>query len=165
MPIKVKVKMTEKTMYDFLLYNHYTKFSGIFATILGAFVIILAIYNGMKGNVNTTVGLIFLAVVVLFTEPLSLKSSAKRQVSKIKMFQKPLVYTFSDEGLCVTQGKDRAMNDWNSFIKVVSTKHSLILYVTRVRAIILPREELAENYGPIVEIIRKNVEAKKIKIK
>lgn len=164
MSIKIKVQMTEKAMYHFLLHNYYSKFSGIFGTALGIFVFALAVLSGVEGNYSTTVLFGFLTVILLFMEPFSLKSAAKRQIKNSEMFQKPLIYTFSEEGLSVEQDEEKAMNNWDNFMKIVATKQIMILYVTRVRAIIIPKEDLKDDYQAVVEIIKKNV-PKKVKVK
>ena len=81
------------------------------------------------------------------------------------MFQEPLEYEISEEGITVSQHEESALNEWKDFAKVVSTSKSLILYITRVRAIILPREAMGDDYMKVVEMISKNVPAKRVKIR
>ena len=50
-------------------------------------------------------------------------------------------------------------------MRVVSTSKSLVIYITRVRAIILPKEAMGDDYPAVVELISKNVPAKKVKIR
>ena len=81
------------------------------------------------------------------------------------MFQKSLEYEVTENGISVTQDGQSAENSWENIMKVVSTSKSLVIYITRVRAIILPKESMGEDYMAVVEIISKNVPAKKVKIR
>ena len=46
-----------------------------------------------------------LAALFLVVTPVSLKGKAKTQVQRTKMFQKPLEYELSEEGVTVRQGE------------------------------------------------------------
>ena len=81
------------------------------------------------------------------------------------MFQKPLEYEVTEKGLTVTQNGQSAENTWDNIMRVVSTSKSLIIYITRMRAIILPKESMGDDYMAVVELISKNVPAKKVKIR
>ena len=81
------------------------------------------------------------------------------------MFQKPLQYEITEKGISVTQNGESAENTWDHIMRVVSTSKSLVIYITRVRAIILPKESMGDDYPAVVELISKNVPAKKVKIR
>lgn len=165
MSIKFEVKMTEKAMYDFLLYHSYTHMAGLVGALLGIMSLALAVNHGLQGDVQGAGLFGIMAFVVIFMEPVNLRQTAKRQVKQTKMFQQPLLYEVSDEGLTVRQNGMEERNPWDNFTKVVSTGKSLILYVTRVRAIILPKESMGDDYMAVVETISKHVPAKKVKIR
>ena len=165
MSIKFEVKMTDKIMYDFLLYHSYTSASGLFATLIGVGCFILAVYKGVNGDSQSAVLFGALGAMLLFSTPFTLKSSAKNQVKNTEMFQKPLEYEVTEKGLTVTQSGQSAENTWDNIMRVVSTSKSLIIYITRMRAIILPKEAMGDDYMAVVELISKNVPAKKVKIR
>ncbi len=165
MSIKFEVKMTDKIMYDFLLYHSYTSASGLFATLIGVGCFILAVYKGVNGDSQSAILFGALGAMLLFSTPFTLKSSAKNQVKNTEMFQKPLEYEVTEKGLTVTQNGQSAENTWDNIMRVVSTSKSLIIYITRMRAIILPKESMGDDYMAVVELISKNVPAKKVKIR
>lgn len=165
MSIKIEVKMTDKAMYDFMLYHNYTHASGLFGAMLGVVCLGLAINNGINGQISSACILGLMAFIMICMEPINLKQTAKRQVKTTEMFQQPLHYELSDEGLKVEQNGQSETNPWENFMKAVSTNTSLILYVTRVRAIILPKESLGEDYMAVVEMISTHMPAKKVKIR
>ena len=157
--------MTDKIMYDFLLYHSYTSASGLFATLIGVGCFILAVYKGVNGDSQSAILFGALGAMLLFSTPFTLKSSAKNQVKNTEMFQKPLEYEVTEKGLTVTQNGQSAENTWDNIMRVVSTSKSLIIYITRMRAIILPKESMGDDYMSVVELISKNVPAKKVKIR
>ncbi len=161
MSIKFEVKMTDKIMYDFLLYHSYTSPSGLFATLVGVGCLMFSINKGMNGDSQSAIMLGALAAMLLISTPFTLKTSAKNQVKSSEMFQKSLEYEVTENGISVTQDGQSAENSWENIMKVVSTSKSLVIYITRVRAIILPKESMGEDYMAVVEIISKNVPAKK----
>lgn len=165
MAIKFKVKMTEKAMYDFMLYHNYSRLSGIIQAVTGAAILILAAYRGISGSSEGIMLWVGVGLLLLFMTPISLKMSAKNQVKNTKMFQEPLHYEISEEGVSVSQNGETAVNAWEEFAKAVSTEQSLILYITRVRAIILPKESMGDDYMAVVEMISTHMPANKVKIR
>ena len=57
------------------------------------------------------------------------------------------------------------MNKWEEFDKAVSTQKSVILYITRVRAIIFPKECMGEQYEEVLKMIHTHMPASKVKIR
>lgn len=165
MTVKFKVKMTDKIMYNFLLYHNYTSMTGLVGTILGVLLLGVAVAKGTAGDMQTAILFFAISVFVLMSTPMTLKATAKNQVKNTPMFQEPLEYEISEKGIMVSQNEESALNEWKDFAKVVSTSNSLILYITRVRAIILPREAMGDDYMKVVEMISKNVPAKRVKIR
>lgn len=165
MSIKFEVKMTEKVMYDFMLYHNYTHPSGMISALVGIAMLVAAGYRAANGQTDGIMLYIGLGLIMLLMTPLSLKNVAKSQVKRTKMFQEPLQYEVSETGVTVAQNGEKATNEWNNFMKVVSTNKSLILYMTRVRAIILPKESMGNDYMAVVEMISKHVQPQKVKIR
>lgn len=165
MTVKFNVKMTDKIMYDFLLYHNYTSMTGLVGAILGVLLLGVAVMKGTAGDIQTAILFFAISIFVLMSTPMTLKATAKNQVKNTPMFQEPLEYEISDEGIMVSQNEESALNEWKEFEKIISTSKSLILYITRVRAIILPRESMGDDYMKVVEMISKNVPAKRVKIR
>ncbi|WP_461810551.1 YcxB family protein [Faecalimonas sp.] len=165
MIVKFNVKMTDKIMYDFLLYHNYTSMTGLVGAILGILLLGVAVMKGAAGDIQTAILFFAISIFVLMSTPMTLKATAKNQVKNTPMFQEPLEYEISEEGIMVSQNEESALNEWKEFEKVISTSKSLILYITRVRAIILPREAMGDDYMKVVEMISKNVPAKRVKIR
>ena len=140
MNIKFEVKMTKKAMFDFMLYTSYTSLSGIIGVIFGGVTLVLGIRQCMFGSYSTAATFFLFAAIFLIGNPLHLKARAAEQVMRSPMFQKPISYELNEEGIRISQDEQSVLNEWGDFRKAVSTGQSVIIYVTKVRALIFPRE-------------------------
>lgn len=165
MAVKFEVKMTDKIMYDFLLYHTYTHMSGLLGAIIGVLALGMGIHYLLAGDTMAAMPAFIFAVLFLIVTPVSLKGKAKTQVQRTKMFQKPLQYELTEEGVTVRQDDLEVTNKWGDFSKAVSTNHAVILYVTRMRALIFPRESMGEQYEPAVKMISTHMPPKNVKIR
>lgn len=165
MEVKFDVKMTKKAMTDFMLYTSYTSLNGIMGVILGGILLWLGIRQCMQGAYSNA-GIFFLfAGVLLVGNPLQTKARAAEQVAKTPMFKKPITYELTEEGVRISQDDQSVVNEWKDFQKAVSTNQSIILYITKIRAIIFPREALGEQYAAAVQMISTHMPPKKVKIR
>ena len=158
MNIKFEVKMTKKAMFDFMLYTSYTSLSGIVGVIFGG-------VQCMFGSYSTAATFFLFAAIFLIGNPLHLKARAAEQVMRSPMFQKPISYELNEEGIRISQDEQSVLNEWGDFRKAVSTGQSVIIYVTKVRALIFPRESLGEQYAAAVQMISTHMPAKKVNIR
>lgn len=165
MSIKFEVKMTTKSMFDFMLYHNYTHLSGLGGAVLGVIGVWLGISNVTKGNAQAAIIGFAVAALFLVLTPWTTRQTAKRQVKNTPMFQKPLEYEMNEEGIVVRQDDAEATNKWEDVVKVVSTNHSILVYISRMTALILPRESLGEEYANAVKMISTHVAPKKVNIR
>ena len=165
MSVKFEVKMTDKIMYDFMLYHTYTHMSGLLGAIIGVISVGLGIKFIAAGDTVSAMPAFIFAILFLIVTPVSLKGRAKTQVQKAKMFQKPLEYEMTEEGVTVRQDDLEATNKWDEFAKAVSTNQAIILYVTRVRALIFPKESMGDQYEAAVKMISTHMPPSKVKIR
>lgn len=165
MSVKFNVKMTEKYMYDFMLYHNYSHISGLFGAIVGVFALGIGINSVAKGDMTTAALCFLVAFMFLVTTPSTMKAKAKQQVKNAETFQKPLEYELTEEGVTVRQEEAENTIAWGDFWKAVSTNNSVILYVTRVRALIFPKECMGDQYEEAVKMIHTHMPPAKVKIR
>lgn len=165
MSVKFDVKMTKNAMFDFMLYTSYTSLSGIAGAVLGGAGAIFGIQKIAAGDLTGATPFILVAIFFLIGTPLSTWMRAAEQVLKTPMFQKPITYEFTEEGVEISQDGQKVLNEWVNFQKAVSTNKSIILYVTKIRALILPKESLGEQYVAAVQVISAHMTPKKVKIR
>ena len=136
MSVKVEVNMKEEYMVDFMLHHTYRTFAGILGVIIGVGAAGLGVLTLLSGDFQAAFPPILIAILFLIVTPRNTINRAKQQVKKSEMFQNTLEYEFTEEGVTVRQGELEALSEWNEFMKVMETKKSIVLYVTRLRAII-----------------------------
>lgn len=165
MTVKFDVKMTEKAMYDFMLHTTYTSLNGIMGVILGGITLYLGIRQTMNGVYPAAATFFLIAIFFLVGTPLNMKAKSSEQVKKSPMFQKPITYELTEEGVQISQEDQSTLNEWGNFQKAVSTDTSIILYVTKVRALIFPKKALGEQYAAAVKMISTHMSPRKVKIR
>lgn len=165
MSVKFTVKMTEKYMYDFYLYNSYTSISGLLGPLLGVVAFMMAVNSYLEAGFSAAMPGVLVAILFLIISPIQLKSRAKMQVQQSEMFKKPLEYELNETGVVVRQDDLEAISQWGDFAKAVSTQKSVILYLNRVRAFILPKECMGDQYEEVLKMIHTHMPPSKVKIR
>lgn len=165
MSVKFDVQMTAKAMYNFMVHHTYTQFSGILSVIFGIVSVVFAVARVSAGNVEgSLIFFVFGALFIVYT-PVNLWFRSKKQVKMTPSFQKPITYELTESGVIVSQEDQSTENKWEDFVKAVSTGQVLVLYITRVRAIIFPKEQLGEQYTAVVQMISTHMPPDKVKIR
>ena len=139
--------------------------NGLIGAIFGVVVLGLGIRAMAQGDYTAGMMFFFFAAVFLVMTPLTLKSKAKAQVKTTPMFQKPITYELTEEGITISQEDQQTEVKWEEFQKAVSTNRTLILYITRVRALVFPKEALGEQYTAAVQMISTHMAPAKVKIR
>lgn len=152
------VTITVSVLYDYFLRHVYSSFSGMFGTMVGAFMIIVYLMRGLS------VLYLICGIVVMLYLPCSLYLTAKRQ-SLQESFKTPLHYAFYENGVEVSQNDVRQMQKWEDMVKAVSTSQSIILYTGKNAASIFPRKDLKDDSMGLIQVISTHMDAKKVKIK
>lgn len=165
MSVKFEVKMTDKIMYDFMLYHNYSSIGGLLSAIVGCFALGFGIHDMIVGDALWAMPMFVIAAILVIMPPISMRSKAKMQVKVTPMFKKPLSYEMNEEGVLVSQEELQTLNKWEDFTKAASTNRSIILYLSRVRAIVFPKEALGEQYEEVMKMIHTHIPPKKVKIR
>lgn len=153
---KITVQITKETLYDFLLYHAYSKFSGFMANILGFAIIFLGVFSYVSGRTGR-VGLIcYIVAAVLFIAytPILLKRRAKTQVQTNPEYNQPVEYIFSEEeGITARwEGGDRHI-DWMQMERAVVAPKTIGIYYGKDEAMILPKKDFGDEFLPIYQMI------------
>lgn len=163
--ITVEVKIDVGDMYNFFMYHTYSKMSGVFSIIFGFAMIGLMFLTYGQVPIGQSYLYVLFGIFFIIFNPINFYAKAYKLVKKTPMFQESIFYTFNQEGITTKQNKESATVKWEEVQKVVHSKRSIIVYVSRVRANIIPKQAIGDNYNSLLEIIRNNVESVKVKIK
>lgn len=154
---KITVHMTKETLYDFLLFHAYSKFSGFLTNILGLAIIFLGISMYVTGRTSAwrLVFYVVAAVAFLGYTPFLLKVRAKKQVEINPEYNAPVEYTFSDEeGISAKRADGQVRTfTWEEIIRAVVTPKTIGIYYEEERALIIPKQDFGEEFAPIFQMI------------
>lgn len=165
MSIKFNVQIKEKHIVDFQLHHSRTHFAGIFGFVATFVCLGIGVWDILNGHISDSFIWLASSGILYFFPRQQLKAKAKRQIKSSEMFQHELEYEFNDTGFIVRQGDMVVKNEWEAVEKAMSTKMSIILYMSRVRAIIFPKKYIGDQYEELVKLIRENMPKEKVKIR
>ena len=164
MSAEFEVTITDKDMYRFNLYHAYHGFQGIFSTLIGIWVLIVAAVTFGSAKPFYTVFYIVVGIVFLVYVPGTLYLRSKSQIASSDVLKQALHYKVDDAGVHVSQGDQSADLEWKQIYKMVSTKSQLLIYSSRVNAYIIPKEAIKEQYETIVGLAVNHLEGYRLKM-
>lgn len=155
--IKVKVKMNQGMLYDFLMYHAYHSMSGIFGTLFGLFWIGFGIVK--RQSIDSSMLLLYIGMGLLFVfyMPVTLWFRANMQMKSNQSLNIPLNYSFNEEGMTLRQEKESATLSWDHVSKVCKSRKNLFIYTGIRNSSILPLKEIGDQYGELKSLIEKKV--------
>lgn len=155
---EVDVHMTASVLYDYMLRHTYMSLTGPIATVLGLMCIMFFVKNG-------SVLYLLAGIVIIAYLPWNLFLNAKRQTLTNEAFKKPLHYSFTKDGIFVSQDGRTEMQRWENMHKAVSTGKSVIVYTSKINASVFPRKDLGNEVSVLLEILCRHMDPKKVKFK
>ncbi|HAV01084.1 MAG TPA: hypothetical protein DCW47_07865 [Lachnospiraceae bacterium] len=157
MSVEFDVRMNTSKMYDYMLYQIFTSFSGILGEAVGL-LLIVGFFLSHK--------IIYLiaGIVIVFYLPAALYAQAKKQMQS-PAFKEPQHYKLTDEGIEITVCDQSDSAPWEAVAKVVSTRKNIILYTNKIRASLFPFEDLGDKKDKVIEMISTHVDPKKVNIR
>lgn len=165
MTTEFDVTITSKDMYRFNMYHAYHGFQGIFATVIGILVLIVAGATFGKIEMMYTVLYFVFGLIFLIYVPVSLYMRSKQQILSSEVLRQSLHYKVDEEGVHVSQNDQTADLLWNQIYKVVSTKSNLLIYSSRVNAYVIPRNAISKEYETVAQLATKHLEKYRLKLK
>lgn len=163
MPIEFDVNLTEKDMYRFNLHHAYTGSQGILATLIALAVLAMAFVTRGRVSTGYTVLYFVFGLVFLVYMPITLWFRSKSLMKRLPVLRERIQYLVDAAGVHVTIGEESAELPWDMIYRMVSTKHNLLLYSTRINAYVIPRSQLGDNYEPLAALAREHLERFRVK--
>lgn len=157
MEMEFDVRITKTDLYDYQIHHAYTSPSGLFGTIVGCLFLLGFL------NTRTPLFLIIGAFVILYF-PWMLHIKAATQAA-LPVFQKPLHYRLSEEGLEISTEDEKQLVPWERITKASATGKTVLLYTSKVNAFLFPKRELGERCGELVRMISRYVPSDKVEIR
>ena len=124
MKAKFSIKVTQRNMYNFMMYYAYHGVSGIFSIVAAAALLGLAVWSGTHGGENTWLYALF-GVLFAVYQPWTLFIHSAKQVTSNPVFKKPLVYEVNEAGITVRQDDTENELPWSA----VTGKRNAFIWV------------------------------------
>ena len=164
MPVKVEIRLDAQSMTEFMIYHIYTGGVGILTLVLGVLNVALTVVFAMQKDFLLMALFLFFAVMIWIAFPWFIKNKVTKQMQHSRRLNVPVTYTFDGDGIETVTPDGSGKASWGKFKRAVSRKSILILYDATKRAIILPVDQLGENYTNIVDLIYANMPAYAVRI-
>ena len=157
MPLEFDVKLEPKDMYRFNMYQTYSGFSGLSSILFAIALFGLAIYTYGEVSLPNTIMYVGVGIMMLVYMPSTLWLRAKQSIKASPVLSNTLHYMVDADGFTVTQGEASGVLAWKQIYKMVSTKHLVLVYSTRINAYVIPRRQLDEQYLPLAKLAREKL--------
>ena len=153
-----------KHLPDFKIYHNYHSVSGIATLLFG--VIMLVVFVISIGQVNVTYSLMtgFFGLFFTVYTPIGMILKTKKQIKKNPAFGEPIKYTVSEQKIIVSQADIQEELKWDDIYKIKSTGKCFVIYVTSIRANIIPFECVGTQAEHFLAIARKKLAPFQIKV-
>lgn len=165
METEFDITLTQKDMYRFNLYHSYSGMHGISSIIMAVLIFLVA--GKTYGSIETSYTILYVAfgIIFLFYLPISLYVSAGRRIKLTETLRLPLHYKIDKDGVHTSQNGASADLPWEQIYKIVSTKHSVLIYSNRINAYVIPKDQLTGQYEKICEIAKAHLPKYRCKLK
>lgn len=158
------INLTPEDMYHFNMHHIYTSFQGISSIVIGILIMGIAIASMKNTDVPSTILYLFVGAFIILYNPLTLKGRTRRQFQKNEILSHTLHFTIDEEGIQTSQGEQTAELPWKQMYRVVKTKHSVLVYSTRINAYVLPLNQIGNHYEGFKKIAEMQLEKHRIKM-
>lgn len=152
--ISVDIKIGTGDMFYFFIRHNYFCLSGIIGLCISFGAFFLFIIRFQQYEMPAKCLLIVISLLFTVVQPLQLLLKAANQIKRTPMFQEPIQYTFRSDGLELSQKDQNGVIPWEQIMKIIDTNSHMIIYITRMRAYIFPKNQM-HDLEKIKEIIYK----------
>lgn len=159
-----ETEITAKYLMDFKVYHNYHSVSGIAALLLGIIALVICVVSINQVNISYTLMMGFFGLFFTVYTPISMKLKVNRQIKSVPALAEPVKYVVTEEKITLSQGEVCEELLWDDIFKIKCTGKSLILYITSVRANIIPLSCLGNQAETFIKIARKKLRPFQIKI-
>lgn len=147
------IKLSAKELWQFSMYHSYRAHLGIINLIFTGAALYLLITQW--NSVGAAYRCLLLLCVLMFTvwQPGILFWKAKKQ-AKNPAVKEPMDLLFSQDGLKVVQMEQEAEFAWEHISRVVKWPTLYVLYMDRIHAYLIPRDQMEGREGELRSLLR-----------
>lgn len=159
--IKFDIKLEEKDMVDFAKMHFFKSSIWVAIFYIAASIItfvyeLLCILDG-RGTALSYFIMVVFPISYLLTYIL-LIGKARKNFRSNKIASRKFTYVIDEDGISHSSDISKTKIDWTDIVRVIKSKKTIALYVSKNQAFILPREKVGKDNCLILnEIISKKV--------
>lgn len=158
-----QTQVEEKDLMNFKVYHNYHSVSGVASLLFGILALIICVVSINQVNISYTLMMGFFGIFFTVYTPVSMKLKVKQQMKSVAAFKKPVKYAVTEEKIILRQGDIQEELLWDDIFKIKCTGKSLILYITAVRANIIPLRSLGDQAELFIAIAEKKLKPFQLK--
>lgn len=152
--VEFETKVGEKDLMDFKLYHNYHSVSGIATVLFGIIAMVICIVSIGEVHISYTLMMGFFGLFFTVYTPIGMALKVRNQMKRVPSFREPVRYTVTAEKILLAQGDVKEELLWDDIFKIICTGKSIVLYITAVRANIIPLEALGEQAEAFLAIAK-----------
>lgn len=160
-----QTQITENDLMNFKLYHNYHSIGGVAGLLFGIIALFICVISVGQVNISYTLMMGFFGVFFTVYTPIGMKLKVKKQMKSVAAFKEPVCYTVTEEKIVLKQGDITEEMLWDDIFQIKFTGKSLVLYITSVRANIIPIRDIGKEAENFLDIAEKKLRPFQIKVK
>jgi len=153
--IRLKIQMTKQNIKDFVYGQTLRSGRGILFIGLGLVAVVILALAWSEQKILTKICLIGIAAIYLIIQPVMTVIKAKTLVKRPELYV-PIEYEIDENEVSVTQGEEHVVYRWEDGFRFVVKKNLLLMYVSRINAYILPKDQLGDDYMRLLAMAKRH---------
>lgn len=159
-----QTRITEQDLMNFKVYHNYHSVGGVAGALFGVIALFICVISINQVNISYTLMMGFFGLFFTVYMPIGMKLKVKQQMKSVAAFQEPVRYTVTEEKITLQQGEVTEEMLWDDIFKIKCTGKSLVLYITSVRANIIPLRDIGKEAEVFLQIAEKKLRPFQIKV-
>ena len=162
--VQFETQVTEQDLMNFKLYHNYHSVGGVAGLLFGIVALIICVVSVGQVNISYTLMMGFFGLFFTVYTPIGMKLKVKQQMKTVAAFKEPVRYTVTEVKILLQQGAVAEEMLWEDIFKIKCTGKSLVLYITSVRANIIPLRDIGDELDAFLTIAEKKLKPFQIKV-
>ena len=131
--------------------------------LFGIVALIICVVSVGQVNISYTLMMGFFGLFFTVYTPIGMKLKVKQQMKTVAAFKEPVRYTVTEEKILLQQGAVTEEMLWEDILRLNVQEKCLVLYITSVRANIIPLRDIGDELDAFLTIAEKKLKPFQIK--
>lgn len=158
-------EVTKQDLMNFKLYHNYHSVGGVAGFLFGIIALIICGFSiANKLNISYILMMGFFGLFFTVYTPIGMKLKVNSQIKQNPAFNKPIRYVVTEDKITLTMGDVTEELMWDDIFRIKCTGRSLVLYITSVRANIIPLKCIGNQMEAFFNIANKKLKPFQLKL-